>query len=240
MISILTKEINEFFHSLIGYVVIGVFLIGVGLIMWVLPNNVLDYGYATMEPLFTVGPYMFMFLVPAITMKSYAEEKRTGTIELLYTLPFKTWEIIVGKFLAALFLVLFSILPTIVYYYSIYQLGNPVGNLDTSGIIGSYIGLFLLGGVFVAIGILSSAITENQIVSFILGAVLCFISYEGMQLLAAMDLWGQSSYYLEQLGIMFHYNSISKGMIDMQDVVYFMGFIAMVLYGTHLTLELKK
>ncbi|MDB4742793.1 ABC-2 transporter permease, partial [Cyclobacteriaceae bacterium] len=148
------KEINEFLYSIIAYLVIGVFLIGVSIVLWVLPEtSLLEYGYASMEPLFSIGPYLFMFLIPAITMKSFAEEKRSGTIELLYTLPLTSRAIVLGKFLAASLLVFFSLLPTLVYYYSIYQLGNPPGNLDTSGIVGAYFGLFFLGAVFASIGI---------------------------------------------------------------------------------------
>lgn len=241
MITILSKEINEFLNSLIGYVVIGVFLIGVSLVMWVLPDfAVLDYGYATMEPLFTLGPYLFMFLVPATTMKSFAEEKKTGTLELLYTLPFRDWEIILGKYLAAFLLVLFSLLPTLVYYVTIYQLGNPVGNLDTPGIIGSYIGLALLAGIFVSIGLLASALTENQIVSFILAALLCFLFYDGIEALAAIDLWGGWSYSLQQLGILSHYAAMSKGLLDLKDLGYFITFIVLMLILVQLTLNSKR
>ena len=156
MITVMIKEINEFLYSFIAYLVIGVFLVGVSVVLWVFPEtSILEYGYASMEPLFTVGPYLLMFLIPAITMKSFAEEKRTGTIELLYTLPIRSSAIVIGKFLAACVLILFALIPTLVYYYSIYQLGNPVGNLDASGIIGSYIGLFFLGAVFASIGIFS-------------------------------------------------------------------------------------
>lgn len=241
MITILKKEINEFLDSLIAYVVIGVFLVGVSLVMWVLPDySVLDYGYATMEPLFTLGPYLFMFLVPATTMKSFAEEKKTGTLELLYTLPFKDWEIILGKYLAAFLLVLFSLLPTIVYYVAIYQLGNPVGNLDTPGIIGSYIGLALLAGIFVSIGLLSSALTENQIVSFILAALLCFLFYDGIEALANIDLWGTWSYYLQQVGILSHYAAMSKGLLDLRDIGYFFTVIILMLMLVDFTLSGKK
>jgi ABC-2 type transport system permease protein len=237
----MVKEFNEFLHSLIAYLVIGGFLIGIGLVLWVFPEtNILDYGYASMEPLFSIGPYLFMFLVPAITMKSFAEERKSGTIEILNTLPFRSSDIVLGKFLAATALILFSLLPTLVYYYSIYELGNPPGNLDSSGIAGSYIGLFLLGGVFAAIGIFSSSVTDNQIVSFVLAAMLCFISYQGLEAIASIDLWGNWSYYLEQFGITYHYRSISKGMIDMVDVGYFVGFIACMLFATHYSLEARK
>lgn len=241
MISIFLKEVNEFLDSLIAYVVIGVFLTGIGLLMWVFPDtNILDYGYASLEPLFSFGPYVLMFLIPAITMKSFAEEKRTGTIELLQTLPFRDSQIVLGKFFAGFFLVFFSVLPTLIYYYSISKLGNPVNNLDTPGIMGSYIGLVLLGGVFTAIGILASALTNNQIVSFILSAFLCFFFYSGIDSLAAINVWADWSYYISELGILTHYASISRGLVDIKDVVYFISLIALMLMLTQLTLGLRK
>ncbi len=241
MISIFLKEVNEFLDSLIAYVVIGVFLIGIGLLMWVFPDtNVLDYGYASMEPVFSLGPYVFMFLIPAITMKSFAEERRNGTLELLYTLPFREIDVILGKFFAGYFLVFFSIVPTLVYYYSLSQLGNPAGNLDTPGIIGSYIGLMLLGGLFTSIGILSSALTGNQIVSFILSAFLCFLLYAGFDSIAAIDNWSDWSQAISGFGIMSHYSSMSKGLIDLIDLAYFIGAIAVILMITKLILGFKK
>lgn len=241
MISIFLKEVNEFLDSLIAYVVIGVFLIGIGLLMWFFPEtNVLDYGYVSMETLFTLGPYVFMFLIPAITMKSFAEEKRNGTIELLQTLPFKDSQIILGKFFAGFFLVIFSILPTLIYYYSLSKLGNPEGNLDTPGIIGSYIGLVLLGGVFTAIGIFASALTGNQIVSFILAAFLCFFLYTGFDSLAAIDSWTAWSYYIAEVGILAHYTSLSRGLLDLSDLVYFVSLIAIMLLLTQLIMGWRK
>lgn len=241
MISIFLKEVNEFLDSLIAYVVIGVFLIGIGLLMWFFPEtNVLDYGYASMETLFTLGPYVFMFLIPAITMKSFAEEKRNGTIELLQTLPFKDSQIILGKFFAGFFLVIFSILPTLIYYYSLSKLGNPEGNLDTPGIIGSYIGLVLLGGVFTAIGIFASALTGSQIVSFILAAFLCFFLYTGFDSLAAIDSWTAWSYYIAEVGILAHYTSLSRGLLDLSDLVYFVSLIAIMLLLTQLIMGWRK
>ncbi|HCX20683.1 MAG: gliding motility-associated ABC transporter permease subunit GldF [Flammeovirgaceae bacterium] len=241
MISIFIKEVNEFLNSLIAYVVIGVFLIGIGLLMWVFPDtNILDYGYASLEPLFSFGPYVFMFLIPAITMKSFAEERRTGTIELLQTLPFRDSQIILGKFFAGFFLVLFSVIPTLVYYFSVSSLGNPVGNLDTPGIIGSYIGLVLLGGVFTSIGILSSALTGNQIVSFILAAFLSFFFYTGVDSIASIDVWSDWSYYISEFGIMAHYSSISRGLLDLVDIVYFVSLIAIMLLLTQLIIGSRK
>lgn len=241
MITILKKEINEFLDSLIAYVVIGIFLIGIGLLMWVFPDtNVIDYGYASMETLFSLAPYVFMFLIPAITMKAFAEEKRSGTIELLYTLPFRDIEIVVGKFMAGFLLVIFSILPTLIYYYSLSYLGNPIGNIDTAGITGSYIGLILLGGIFTAIGILSSALTGNQIVSFILAAFLCFTFYAGFDSIASINIWSQTSFIIEQIGILAHYETLSKGLIDMSDVVYFLSMIVLFLYLTRIILNVQK
>jgi ABC-2 type transport system permease protein len=209
--------------------------------MWVLPDtNVLDYGYASMEPVFSMGPYVFLFLIPAITMRSFAEERRTGSIELLFTLPFRSWQIILGKYLAAFSLVLFSILPTLVYYFSLSGLGNPPGNLDSSGILGSYIGLILLGGVFVAIGIFSSAFTENQIIAFILAAFICFLAYEGFSALATLPIWGNQGYFVEQLGMGAHYEVLSKGLMDFRDLVYYLGSVTLFLLATHLILNIKR
>ena len=241
MITILKKEINEFMNSLIAYVVIGIFLIGIGLLMWVFPDtNVLDYVYASMETLFSLAPYVFMFLIPAITMKSFAEEKRNGTIELLYTLPFRDIDMVLGKFLAGFLLALFAILPTIVYYFSLSNLGNPAGNIDTAGIVGSYIGLILLAGIFAALGILSSALTGNQIVSFILAAFLCFVFYAGFDSIASINVWTDGSFFIREIGILAHYESLSKGLIDFSDVIYFLSMIVLTLYVTRIVLTVQK
>lgn len=241
MIAILKKEINEFLDSLVGYVVITIFLTGLGLLMWVFPNtNVIDYGYASMETLFNLGPFVFIFLIPAITMKSFAEEKRTGTIELLYTLPFEASDIILGKFFACALLVVFAVAPTLVYYFSISYLGNPVGNLDTPGIIGSYIGMLLLGFVFAAIGILSSALTGNQIVSFLLAAFLCFILYLGFDSLASINIWSDLSAVVKNIGILEHYVTLSRGLIHIGDIVYFLSLIFLFLFLTKVALAIQK
>jgi len=241
MITILKKEINEFLDSLIGYMVIGIFLIGISLLMWVFPEtNILDYGYVSMETLFAMGPYVFMFLIPAITMKSFAEEKRAGTLELLFTLPFQKIEIIIGKFLAGFLLVVFSILPTIVYYFSLSYLANPTGNIDTAGIIGSYIGLLLLGGTFTSIGILASALTGNQIVSFIVASFLCFSFYTGFDTIASIDIWSDSYYFIRQFGMLYHFETLSKGLIEISDVVYFFSMIVLVTYFTQIALKFQQ
>lgn len=238
MLAILLKEINSFLSSLIAYIVVGVFLTGIGLLMWVFPEtNVLDYGFADMETLFSLGPYVFMFLIPAITMRTFAEERKAGTMELLLTRPLTDIQIILGKYFSAIFLVAFALLPTLIYYYSLYQLGSPVGNIDTAGVTGSYIGLFLLGAVFTSIGILSSSLTENQIVSFIIAVFLCFIVYTGFSSLAAIDTWGKYAIFIEQLGILYHYNFMGKGLLDSRNLIYFFSVIAIMLGITKLVLS---
>ena len=241
MIQVLVKELNSFLNSLIAYIVICVFLTGIGLLTWVFPDtSVLDYGYADMETLFTLGPYVFMFLIPAITMRMFAEEKKAGTIELLLTKPLTDWQIILGKYFSGFLLVVFAILPTTIYYYSVYQLGDPIGNIDTAGVIGSYIGLILLGGVFTSIGIFSSLITSNQIVSFILAVFLCFIVYSGFASIAAIDVWGELSLFWEQLGILYHYDAMSKGLLDTRNIIYFMSVITFMLLLTKLILGSRR
>lgn len=241
MLSILKKEINSFLNSLVAYIVIMVFLVGTGLFMWVFPEtNVLDYGFADMETLFMVAPYVFLFLIPAITMRSFAEEKKAGTMELLLTKPLTDMQIILGKYFACLLLVIFALLPTLIYYYSVYQLGNPVGNVDSAGVTGSYIGLLFLGGVFTAVGIFASSLTENQIVSFILAVFLCFLLYEGFASLASINVWGSVSRIIDQFGIAYHYSAVSKGLIDSRNVLYFISVISIMLLSTKLVLGSRK
>ena len=235
MLHIFKKEFTSFLNTLIAYVVIGVFLTGIGLLMWVFPEtSVLEYGYADMDTLFSMGPFVLIFLVPAITMKSFAEEKKSGTLELLFTKPLSEWDIVIGKFLAGFLLVLFALLPTLVYYFSVVSLGSPVGNVDTAAVIGSYIGLALLGGVFCSIGIFASSITSNQIVAFIVAAFFCFIFYSGLESLSTLPVFGSNKLLIKQLGILYHYESISKGLIDSRDLVYFLSVTSLMLLLTKL------
>lgn len=241
MFSIYIKEINSYLDSLIAYIVIGVFLTAIGLLMWVFPEtSVLRYGFADMSTLFTLGPYVFMFLIPAITMRTFAEEKKSGTIELLMTRPLTDWDIILGKYLSSFTVVLFAILPTLIYFLSLYLLGNPRGNLDIAGIAGSYIGFALLGATFTAIGIFASSVTENQIVAFVIAVFLCFIIYSGFSSFASINVWLSSSLFIEQLGILYHYSSMSKGLIDSRDLIYFFTVIVIMLLFTHLKLGSRK
>lgn len=242
MISILTKEINSFFSSLIGYIVIGVFLIVLGLVMFVFPDtSILNYDYATLDQLFDVAPMIFAFLIPAITMRSLAEEQQTGTIELLATKPVSDLAIVLGKFFACLALVAFAILPTLLYYYTEYQLGAPKGNLDSGAIAGSYIGLIFLGGAFVAIGLFASSLTNNQIVAFILATFLCFLIHWGFDLFSGLPVFaGKTDDIVQMFGISYHYDSISRGVVDSRDVIYFLSVIGIFIMLTLTSLERRK
>ena len=241
MLQVLTKEFNSFLNSLIAYMVIGVFLVGMGLLVWVFPEtSVLEYGYADMETLFSLGPYVFVFLIPAITMRSFAEEKKAGTMELLFTKPLRDWDIILGKYLASFLLVLFALIPTIVYYYSLYTLGNPAGNLDTPGIIGSYIGLVMLAASFCAVGIFSSCITPNQIVAFIVASFLCFLLFTGFESISTLSFWSANALQVNQFGILYHYESMSRGLIDTRDILYFLSVIFLMLSITKLILGSRQ
>jgi ABC-2 type transport system permease protein len=221
MIRILVKEFNGFLDSLIAYIVIGVFLTVVGLMMWVFPEtSVLEYGYADMSTLFSFTPFVFMFLIPAITMRMFAEEKKAGTLEILFTRPILDWEIILGKFLSGWLLVLVAVVPTIIYYLTLSSIANPAGNIDTSGVVGSYIGLVLLGGVFVAIGIFASSLTSNQIVAFIVAVFLCFFLYSGIDSVSQLTD-GKLQIFIDKLGVVYHYNSMSRGLIDSRNLIYF-------------------
>ncbi len=242
MLALLQKEIKAFLSSLIGYIVIIVFLLLIGLIMWVFPTdmNVLNQGYASLDTLFTIAPWVFMFLIPAITMRSFSEEKRIGTIELLLTKPLTDLQIILAKYFAGLLLVLFSILPSLFYFATIYYLGSPVGNVDVGGTWGSYIGLLLLGGGFVSIGIFASSLATNQVVAFIVAVFLCFICYIGFDALASLDALSAVDYLIIKLGINEHYISISRGVLDTRDLLYFISLSAFFVLLTKLVLESRK
>jgi ABC-2 type transport system permease protein len=242
MYSILKKEINTFFSSLIGYIVIGVFLIYLSLMIWVLPDTSLfEYSYATLDQLFDLSPLIFMFLIPALTMRSFAEEKQTGTIELLVTRPLSDLQIILGKFFACVALLIFALLPTLIYYITVYTLGSPVGNIDSGATWGSYIGLLLLGASFVAIGIFASSLTRNQIVSFVIAIFFCFIFYWLFDMLSRLPLFvGKVDDIIQMFGIEYHYRSLSRGVIESRDVIYFLSLIAFFITATKVSLESRK
>ncbi len=242
MRSLFVKEISSFFSSLTGYLVIGVFLLLNSLFMWIVPGqfNVVDNGYATLDALFSISPWVFLFLVPAITMRMISEEKRSGTLDLLYTRPVNELQIILAKFLASWTLVLLSLLPTLIYFWSVSRLGSPPGNMDVGGTWGSYIGLLLLGGIYAAIGIFASSLTGNPIVAFISAVFLSFLLYLGFDFLSGVAGSGSMEFLVSRMGISYHYNSISRGVIDSRDLLFFIGVIILFLMGTLTVLQSSK
>jgi ABC-2 type transport system permease protein len=241
MLTIYKKELYSYLSSFVAYITIGLFLVVLGLFLWVFPDtSILEYGYATLDNLFNTVPYLFMFLIPAITMRSLAEEKKEGTFELLATRPLTDWDIVLGKYLAALTIVLFALIPTLIYYISVYQLGVTVGNIDTGAVIGSYIGLFLLGGAFAAIGIFSSSLTKNQIIAFAIAVFLCFFAFSGFESASQVLSLQKFDNVLINLGINEHYQSISRGVLDSRDLIYFLSFITLFLLITKTILGGRK
>ncbi|MDP2176481.1 MAG: gliding motility-associated ABC transporter permease subunit GldF [Bacteroidota bacterium] len=241
MFSIYLKEIRSLLSSLIAMIVIIVFLIANGLFLWVFKDtNILDSGYANIEPLFELAPVIFIFLISALTMRSFSEEKKSGTFETLTTKPISDMGIIGGKFLAVLTIVFFAILPTLFYYITIYKLAVPVGNIDTGALMGSYLGLFFLCAGYVSIGIFASIITDNQIVSFILSMFLCFFIYISFDFLGNIALFKNNNFFIEWLGINYHYKNISRGVIDTRDVIYFLSLIALFIGLTKIKFNSRK
>lgn len=237
------KELTSFFSSLIGYLTIGVFLILTGLQLWVFNGeyNIINHEYAGMEGLFDVGQYLYLLLIPAITMRTLADERRGGTIEMLMTRPLSDWTIVFAKFLASWTLVLISLLPTLVCYISVYHLGETVGNIDSGSVIGSYFGLLLLGGTFVAIGIFASSLTSNQIVSFILAVAFSAAAHLGFEAVARMHLLESGGdLFIKGLGLKEHYESISRGVIDTRDLLYFLSVAALFLMATRIVLQSRQ
>lgn len=239
MKALIFKEISCFFSSITGYLVIVVFLLINSLVMWVFPGNmnVLEGGYATLDSLFTLAPWVFLFLVPAVTMRMFAEEKKSGTMEMLLTRPITDLQIIMSKYIAGLVLVFFAIIPTFIYFISIYLLGNPIGNIDVGATWGSFIGLFFLASIYVAAGIFASSISDNQIIAFIIAMLLSFILYMGFDFLASVYTSGAIQQFISSMGIDYHYRSMSRGVIDSRDVLFFIGEITLVIFSTRTVLQ---
>jgi len=242
MYSLFKKEITGFFGSLTGYVVMVVFLLANGLFLWVFPGNynILEGGYARLDGLFSLAPWVYLFLVPAVTMRLFAEEKRMGTLELLLTRPLSARKIVAAKYLAGLVLVVFSLLPTFLYFYSVYRLGNPVGCIDTGETWGAFIGLFFLAAIYVSIGVFASSLTDNQILAFILSMVLSFLAYIGFDFIGSTNLPAGLQNTIVNLGINEHYISVSRGVVDSRDLVYFILFVLLLLFLTSLIVRRQK
>lgn len=242
MFTLFKKELSSFFSSLIGYLTIIVFLVLTGLMLWVFKSdfNILDFGYAGMDGLFIIGPFLYLFLIPAITMRMFAEEKKNGTMELLLTKPLSEMKLIWAKFLAGFVLVFISLLPTLVCYFSVVALGDPVGNVDTGSVMGSYIGLLMLGAAFVSIGLFASSITNNQIVAFILAALMSAFMHLGFEAIYHMGFLGNADLFVRSMGMSYHYESISRGVLDSRDVIYFASVIAVFMMATRIVLQSRK
>lgn len=242
MITLFIKEFTSFFSSLTGYIVIIVFLIVNGLFLWVFPGefNILDSGYTTLEPFFIISPWIFLFLVPAVTMRMIAEEKRTGTIELLLTRPLRDVEIVIAKFFAGVVLVIFSLIPCLIYFVTVFLLGNPPGNIDTGGTWGSFIGLFFLATVYVSIGVFASSLSDNQIIAFLVAVLFSFFFFIGFEYISSMELFGDVQEFILNLGINEHYSSMSRGVIDSRDVVYFILADGLFIMFTRIVLQSRK
>lgn len=242
MISLFRKELNQFFSTLIGLLTIIIFLISNALIMWVFSSdfNVLDYGYADMDAFFMLAPILFLIFIPAICMRLFSEEYRAGTMEVLLTKPISLWNIVMSKYLAANVLVLVTILPTLIYFASIYFLGERVGNLDVGGILGSYLGLFMLSSTFIAIGIFASTISTNQVITFLIAIVCNVIIYYGFDILSDVSFLQSWNLLISKLGISTHYAVMSNGVIDSRDILYFISLCFLFLMLSNTIIQSKR
>ncbi|GLB49203.1 gliding motility-associated ABC transporter permease subunit GldF [Neptunitalea lumnitzerae] len=238
MYAILKKEINSFFASPIGYLVIGVFLTACGLFLWVFKGeyNILDNGFAEINGFFFLAPWLLLFLIPAVTMKGFSEEKKQGMLEILFTKPIGLPSLVWGKFLGAFILTLIAIIPTLLYVYTVYNLGAPIGNLDLGSILGSYLGLIFLMSAYTAIGLFASTLSENQIVAFIISICICFLLLYGPELLSSTGV-SDNPILISSFGMKAHYENISRGIIDTRDMIYFLSFTFFFLYLTNVKLK---
>jgi len=242
MLTLLLKEFRSFFNSISGYLIISIFLLATGLFIWVFPGNtnVLDGGYANLDTLFDMAPWIYLFLIPALCMRLFTDEKKSGTIELLLTRPISDFRIVLSKFFAALLLVAFSLLLCLVYYLSVYYLGKPVGNIDVGAFWGSYLGLFFLAVGYVSIAVFAGSLTDNQIIAFLLSLVLCFSFYMGFDYLSELLIFQNLQTEIINIGIREHYHSLSRGVVDSRDVSYFLGLSLIFLFATRTVLQSGK
>ena len=233
MWSICKKELHQFFSNLSGYIAIILFLLVNGLFLFVLKDsNLFDFGYASLDTFFELAPWIFIFLVPAITMRSLSEEFKTGTFEILQTRPLTKWQVVAGKYISVLLVLIFVIVPTFIYIFTIQKL-SAGGGIDSGGITGSYIGLFLLVAVFASIGLCCSSFTNNAVVAFLISAFTCLVLYFGFNAISKLPVFqARADYFIEMLGIDFHYRSVSRGLLDSRDVVYFASLVILFLLIT--------
>jgi ABC-2 type transport system permease protein len=241
MISIAKKELHQFFSNLTGYITIILFLVVNALYLFILKDsNIFDFGYATLISFFDLAPWVFIFLIPALAMRSFADEFKTGTFETLQTRPLTQWQIVWGKYLAIIVVIAIALLPTLLYVFTINSL-SATGGIDGGGVIGSYTGLFLLASVFAAISTWCSSLTSNAVIAFLMSAFACLILYFGFSAISKLPVFtGNADYYIEMLGINFHYQSISRGVVDTRDIIYFFSIIFLFLFATQKNLTKNK
>ena len=242
MIALFRKEISQFFGSLTGLLTIVLFLLVNALFLWIFSGdfNLLDFGFANMDSFFMLSPIIFLIFIPAICMRLFSEEFRSGTMENLLTKPIALWNVVFSKFLAANVLVLIAIFPTLIYFFSIYFLGETIGNLDIGGIIGSYLGLFMLSSAFIGIGVFASSISPNQVVAFLIAIVCNAIIYYGFDVLSSISFLQNWDLYISNLGIASHFSRMSKGVIDSRDILYFLSVCFLFLMLSKTTIQLKR
>lgn len=240
--NLLKKEFRSFFNTPVGYIVLTIFFVGAGLFLWIFPGeyNVLNSGYANIDGLFVLAPWLFLFLCPAVTMRLIAEEKQQGTIELLLTRPISTFSLVVGKFLSAWLIMLVALIPSIIWYATVYILAEPMGNVDSGAFWGSFIGLIFLAAVYGSIGLFGSSITRNQLTAFVVSAVICFTMFYGFELIGSLFTNGNTSLYLKNIGIHAHYQSMSRGVLDSRDMLYMIITTVLFLLGAKTALTRKK
>ena len=242
MKAIYLRELGSYFSSMIAYITLGLLLAVLGLVLWVFPDfSLLQTPFASVDSLFAIAPMIFIFLIPAFTMRTFAEEKQAHTLEVLLTRPISSWNIVLAKYLATLSWLFIALLPTVLYVITIYRLGSPPGNIDLGQIAASYLGLFFLGAVFCAIGVFTSSQTPNQIVAFVVAVFLCFLFFYGFYFISKLASFaGNLDSLIESLGIDYHYYSISRGVIDTRDLFYFICLIGLCLTWTWVTLSKRR
>ena len=239
MWSICKKELSQFFSNLTGYIAIIVFLLVNGLVLFVFQNNILDFGYASLEIFFSFAPWILLFLIAAITMRSFADEYKGGTFEVLRTRPLTTWQLVTGKFFGSLLVAVIALLPTLVYYVTINSLASTTG-IDSGAAAGSYLGLLLITALFTSIGICVSSFTTNSVIAFIISLLACVLFYFGFTAISQLPLFENGAdYYIEMMGIEYHYQSISRGVLDTRDLIYFLSLIFFFLLVTRQNLQNK-
>lgn len=239
MFSVLRKELRIFLVSFSAYIFIAVFLLSCSAFLWIIPDgmNILDNNYANLDSFFEFAPIVFLFLISALCMRLFSEEKKTGTFELLISRPISLKNIVLGKYFSALIVIFFALIPTLLYFFTVHQLSQPVGNIDMGAIVGSFIGLGLLACAYTAISLFCSSLTSQQIIAFVISVVLCFVFYQGFEFLTKLSFTNQFSNILHALSINEHYLSLSRGVVDTRDLIYFLSLIFVFIVFTIFNLK---